>query len=135
MGKSFKILIIAVVGLLIIGGITRFHHHTHDATPCFCIAAASSDNCHHADDCDNPLSQENHSEESCPLRIDFFKISEHQDPEHHIACCDIHCDICSPLVFNPDDYNQAKLTFIYRIFINCPYHNCEVDRRGPPSFV
>lgn len=131
-GKSFKILIIAVAGLLIIGGITRFHHHCHDESPCFCLITTLSDNCHHTDDCNTPISHEKHSEESCPIHIDFFKISEHHDPEFHFLCNNIHCDFCSPLVFKPDDYNQTKLTFIYRIFINCPPHDCEVDRRGPP---
>lgn len=134
-GKSFKILIIAVVGLLIIGGITRFHHHSHNEAPCFCLVTTSSDKCHHPDNCNTPYSHENQSEESCPLHIDFFKLSEHHDPEFHFVCCNIHCDICSPIIFSRDNSNLTRLIYIYKTFINYPSYNCEVARRGPPYIV
>lgn len=142
MKKIINILIASFFGLLImIAGLTRFHHHLSNEDVCFCVDIfEEGDCCHHNHgDADSPLNPfGSHTENSCPLHIDFFNISEYSINVHYarIICCDYHCDICLPIVspILSRDSNSCGLVFS-TLFFDCAGYDSALSRRGPPSAI
>lgn len=141
MKKLIDIIIAASVGLLIlIVGMTRFHHHISDEKVCFCVDFITDvECCHHhhnnADTHGSPLGDK--SENSCPLHIDLFNISEYHDHLHisHTLCCNHHCDICSPEIYAPD-YAVVNLYILLPLpLFEHDGYDSVLSRRGPPAFI
>lgn len=140
MKKLIDIIIASIVGFLIlVAGMTRFHHHLSDDQVCFCVDDIIGVGCcHHHADHDEPVSPfGSQSENSCPLHIDLFKISENHNHIHieDNYCCDHHCDICSPEIYVPDYvalnlYISPQLPILER-----DGYDSALSRRGPPAFI
>lgn len=141
MKKLIDILIASIVGILIlVAGMTRFHHHLSDDKVCFCVDDIVGAGCchHHHTDHDKPLTPfGSQSETSCPLHIDLFKITENHNHIHisDNLCCNHNCDLCSPEVYTTD-HAAVKL------FVLSPIPSFERDgydsvmsRRGPPAYI
>ena len=142
MKKLIDIIIAAFVGMLIlIAGITRFHHHISDEEVCFCVDFISDVECCHHNHNDNDSHETpfgDKSENSCPLHIDFFNISEyhgHLHPSQNL-CCDHHCDICSPEIYSTKDeaFDFHSVVDYLPIFERDGYDSV-MSRRGPPSIL
>ena len=141
MKKLIDITIASFIGLLIlIAGMTRFHHHLSDEVVCFCIdAVAASDCCHHHNEhSDEPATPfGDGSENSCPLHLDYFNISETHDHNHFCQpiCCDHLCDICSPQIYSL--YCESIILYISlpTNILESDGHDSAMSRRGPPALV
>ena len=133
MKQYLKIIVSALVSLLVFtAGIARFHHHeSGDHRPCFCLSVQV--NGHHSHD-NSDDTRSSQSDDSCPLHLDLFKITETQkilDHDHH--CGHIHCDLCSPLAFIVE-FSQDITVFPPRdAIIKYLYAGTLLVRRGPPS--
>lgn len=140
MKKLTDITIASIVGFLIlVAGMTRFHHHLSDDKICFCLDDLLSAECsHHHANHDEPVAPfGSQSETSCPLHIDLFKISENHNYIHisDNFCCDYHCDICSPEIYAPE-HGAINLLFLPLLpFLERGGHDSALPRRGPPAFI
>lgn len=134
MKHYLKIIVSVLVSLLVFtAGIARFHHHeSGDHRPCFCVSITSAD--HHHSDSDNGC--DSGADDSCPLHLDLFKITESQkifNHDHH--CGHIHCDLCSPLAFFVEFNEYITVVPDRETVIKYLFEGTPLVRRGPPSIA
>lgn len=140
--KTLKILFASFVGLLVFfGGISKFHHHLDETEVCFCSGLMSGYLCdHHHDDSDDQAQGShadrhggNDTEDSCPLHLDSFIVTDTQHIDLPSLCCHHnHCDLCAPLAYCDDSDTDIIIFDADRIPLLTEGHSVAFNRRGPP---
>ncbi len=141
MHRFIKSLLATIVGLLIFaGGSIRLHHHDVGMELCVCMNGLINPTCNHhhpvEHSCSNDLQHsplDEHSEESCPLHIDDFNISDNQNDGFHVFATDIAGDICLLAAC----FQEKHVCSHCYPFISVPIHELcpakKLSRRGPPA--
>lgn len=134
MNRFVKSLTATIVGLLIfVGSLTRFHHHDEDFKVCCCLIELVGNhfNNDHSD-CDHRHTEGDGS--SCPLHIDYFKISEPLDKVAMHFCCHHLCDLCAPVIHYPlNEWMPTAYNHQLDILSPSGGHMRCATHRGPPA--